>query len=135
MQHDFSLVEDTTRFVSVPEGSYLCKVAEVRPGRARDGSERWSMRLEVVGGELSGKTAAWDSITWSERGVYRVKKVLECLGFDVSGPLDVQPLELLDRRAEVQIELEEWDGPAGGDPRVRTTVPYMGYTPVGQVES
>ncbi|MFT5049338.1 MAG: hypothetical protein ACI8QZ_000730 [Chlamydiales bacterium] len=134
MQQDFSLVEDTSQFVAVPEGSYLCRVAEVRPGRARDGSERWSLRLEVIGGELSGKTAAWDSITWSDRGVYRVKKVLESLGFDVSGTLEVNPLDLVGRRAEVQIEIEEWENPAGGDRRMRTAVPYMGYAAAEEVE-
>ena len=127
MQRDFSKVEDN--FVSVPAGTYVCRVADVRPGRARDGSARWSLRLEVVGGDWSGKTAAWDSITWSERGVFRVKRVLESLGFDVSGTLDVEPEELVDRKARVQVALEEWEDPISGRRQVRTTVPFLGYGP------
>lgn len=126
MHHDFSTVGERN-FVSVPAGTYTCRVADVRPGHARDGSERWSLRLEVVGGEWSGKTAAWDSITWSERGIYRVKKVLESLGFDVSGPLEIEPMELLDRSADVQVELEEWEDPISGQRHVRTAVPFLGY--------
>lgn len=134
MQHDFSQVEPRN-FVSVPAGTYLCRVADVRQGRARDGSERWSMRLEVVGGDWSGKTAAWDSITWSERGIYRVKRVLECLGFDVSGRLSVEPDELVGRSANVQVEVEEWEDPVSGRRQVRTAVPFLGFGPADEASA
>lgn len=127
MRADFSRVKDERNFVAVPAGTYYCKVADVRPGRARDGSERWGLRLEVVGGDWSGKTAAWDSITWSERGIYRVKCVLESFGFDVSGELEVEPRELLGRTAHVEVQLEEWEDPEAGRRHVRTAVPFLGY--------
>ena len=101
MRYDFSDVEDIESFVSVPEGEYLCRVAEVREGTARDDSLRWSMRLEVVGGDLSGRTAGWDSITWSPRGIQRVKHVLDAFGFDTEGALDIDSDELLGRQAQV----------------------------------
>ena len=57
MRFDFSQIEDVESFVSIPEGTYLCRVAEVRAGVTRDGSVRWSLRLEVAEGEYAGRTA------------------------------------------------------------------------------
>lgn len=129
MNYDFSLVDDKDSYVSVPPGIYTCRVAEIRPGYARDGSERWSLRLEVVAGEYAGRTAAWDSLTWSDRGVVRVKRVLEALGFDVSGELEVDPSDLQDMRARVQVLLEEWEEPVSGRRQERMSVPYQGWGP------
>ena len=130
MHFDFRSVDDIDSFVSVPQGVHVCRVAEVREGRARDGSIRWSFRLEVVEGEWAGRTAAWDSLTWSERGVHRVKKVLEALGVDVRGELDIEPADLVGLRARVQVEPEEREDPLSGRRQVRMRVPYLGYGPV-----
>ncbi len=127
MKYDFSDVEDVEEFVSVPEGEYLCRVAEVREGVARDESLRWSMRLEVVEGYVSGRTAGWDSITWSERGVHRVKHVLDALGFETDGTLDVDTGELIGRQAFVTFKEEEWEDPQTGRRQVRLGVPVIGY--------
>jgi len=128
MRYDFSTVEDTESFVSVPEGSYLCRVVETRPGTARDGSDRWGLRLEVAEGPFAGRTAAWDWITWSARGIHRVKKVLEAFGFDVRGELELEPIELVGKRARVVLETEQWEDQATGRRLLRLRVPYMGYS-------
>lgn len=132
MHFDFRSVDDVDSYISVPDGIHTCRIAEVREGRARDGSVRWTFRLEVVDGEWAGRTAAWDSITWSERGVYRVKKVLEALGMDVRGELEVEPNDLVNLVAQVKVEPEEREDPLTGRRQVRMRVPYLGYT---QVES
>lgn len=129
MQYDFSQIE-AQNFVTVPEGAYRCRVAEVRAGRARDGSDRWSWRLEVVGGEYAGRTAAWDSVTWSERGVHRIQRVLAALGFDTSGVLKIDPQELVGREVLAELQTEEWEDPATGRRQLRLSVPYAGYAPV-----
>ena len=123
MRFDFSSVEDVDSYVSVPEGIYHCRVAEVREGKARDGSVRWSLRLEVVDGDWAGRTAAWDSLTWSERGVYRVKKAFEALGLDVSGEVEVEPQDLVNLEAQVKVEPEEREDPMTGRRQVRMGAP------------
>ena len=130
MRYDMSQVEDKDSFASVPEGIYECKVSEVRVSTARDGSERWSMRLVVVDGDYAGRTAAWDSITWSERGVVRVKRVLEALGFDVGGEVDLQAKDLEGLRARVQVVLEQYEDAVSGRAQERMTVPFAGWGPV-----
>jgi hypothetical protein len=127
MHFDFSEVEDVETFISVPEGEHLCRVAEVREGVARDESPRWSLRLELATGECAGRTAGWDSITWSPRGVNRVKHVLEAFGFMVSGQLDLQSAELLGRQARVLFQEEEWEDPESGRRQRRLGVPFIGY--------
>jgi len=131
MRFDFSRVDDVDSYVFVPEGEHDCRVADVREGTSRDGSARWSFRLEVLDGEWAGRTAAWDSLTWSERGVYRVKKVLEALGLDVSGELEIEPQDLLNLQARVRVVPEEREDPLTGRRQVRMRVPYLGYAPMG----
>ena len=130
MRFDFSSVDDVDSYVFVPEGEHLCRVADVREGTSRDGSVRWSFRLEVLGGEYAGRTAAWDSLTWSERGVYRVKKVLEALGLNVRGELEIDPHDLLNLQARVRVVPEEREDPVTGRRQIRMRVPYLGYSPL-----
>lgn len=130
MRFDFSSIPDMESYVTVPEGKHHCRVADVREGQSREGSTRWSFRLEVVNGEYAGRTAAWDSLTWSERGIFRVKKVLEALGVDVRGVLEIEPADLISRHALVEIVPEEREDPVTGRRSVRMRVPYLGYEPV-----
>lgn len=124
---DFSNVDDTRDYASVPVGEYECKVAEVRERKARDGSIRWGVRLEIVAGTYAGRTAAWDSVTFSERGLGRAKHVLATLGFDVDALEEIQPHEIEGRRARVVLEEEEYEASDGG--RVRSLrVPYRGWS-------
>jgi hypothetical protein len=130
MQFDFSTVEDRDSFVTVPEGVYVCKIEEVRVGNSKDGSERWSLRLGVAEGKFAGRTAGWDSITWSERGIYRVKKVLEALGIEANGPVEIEHTDLVGLLARVQLDLEQWEDPLSGRTQIRLRVPYLGYSAV-----
>ena len=127
MRYDFSRIEDVQSFISVPAGNYVCRVAEVREGTARDGSLRWNLRLEVALGDYAGRTAAWDSLTWSDRGVHRIKLVLAALGFDVRGSLEIACEDLQGRLAEVELVPEEREDPATGARQLRLRVPYAGF--------
>lgn len=136
MRFDFSQVEDFESYVSVPAGTYVCRIAEVREGLARDGSVRWGFRLEVGDGEYAGRTAAWDSLTWSDRGIYRVKRVLAAFGIDTRGVVDLQPSDLMGLMTVAVLEPEEREDPLTGRRQVRLRVPYAGYTPLSNgVES
>ena len=131
MKLDFSTIEDFESFVSIPEGTYLCRVAEVRVNSTRDGSPRWAVRLEVADGDYAGRTAAWDGLNFSERGLPRVKQVLAVFGFDVSGTLELEPDDLKDARARVQLVLEDREDPLTGTHKKRLRVPYAGYERAG----
>ena len=81
MKIDFSTVENIEDLRAVPPGEYVCRVAEVRESESPAGHTRWGLRWEVAQGDFIGKTACWDSLHWSERGMPRAKYVLQVLGF------------------------------------------------------
>jgi len=129
MQIDFSEVEDEQSFVSVPEGVYVCRIAEVREGTTREGHPRWAIRLDVADGDYAGRFGAWDGLSWTPRALPRVKQVLATLGFDVSGTLDLEPGDLLGRRIRAELITEEREDPVSGRRVLRLRVPYDGYGP------
>lgn len=115
-------------FCQVPEGTYRCRIAEVRPGTTRAGDERWSLRLEVVDGPHVGKQAAWDSIVFSTRGRSRVRYVFGALGLPTRGKVQLEPKDLEGRQAMVTLRAAEYRSPSGDTVR-RNEVPYDGYKP------
>lgn len=91
-------------FTSVPPGTYIVQIVEVRYGVARDGSPRWSLRFEVADASYTGetpgfgaveagyigRTAGWGSLTWNERGMRDVGKLLSALGHDTSREFEIE---------------------------------------------
>ena len=128
MKLDFNGVADVEDYTSVPPGHYPCRIAEVREGVTREGEPRWTFRLEVVEGDYAGRTAAWDGLSWGERGLKRAKYILSSFGFDVSGALDLEPNDLLGLSAWVEVESEEREDPNSGQTVIRPKVPFLGYT-------
>lgn len=132
MEYDFDKLPQEDPYALVPEGRYLCRIADVRARKARDGSEQWGIRLEAVGGEQAGRTLAWDNLTWSERGAHRVQAVLGALGIDASGRVSLEPEDLVDLRAVVTLQVEEYQ--VAERIQRRMAVPYQGYDTPGEVD-
>ncbi|MCA9001407.1 MAG: hypothetical protein KDB61_05760 [Planctomycetes bacterium] len=129
MRQNFADIDETHSLITIPPGRYPCIVVDTRMHVARDGSPRWGVHWKVLSGILAGKTAAWDNLTWSERGLPRVKQVLHMLGFDVSGVVELEPQDLLGRKAMVQVEKEVYEDELTGQRIERLSVPYNGYAP------
>ena len=128
MEIDFDETDKFSDFVTVPAGTYLCRVSEVRPGITRAGDERWSLRLVVAEGQHVGKQAAWDSLVFSNRGRARARLVFQALGLPSKGKVQVQPGDLDGRMAFVDVRPAEYANP-NGDVIRRNEVPYEGYRP------
>ncbi len=126
MEFDFDATDRVSDYVTVPPGTYVCRVAEIRPGTTRAGDERWSMRLVVAEGQHVGKQAAWDSLVFSTRGRARARMVLQALGLPASGKVQIEPADLEGRAALVEIRPAEYQSPAGEVVR-RNEVPYDGF--------
>jgi hypothetical protein len=123
---DFESKDEIADFTSVPAGTYVCQVAEVRPGTTRAGDERWALRLVVTEGEYTGRSAAWDGLVFSSRGRARVRRVLAALGLPTRGKITIEPSDLEGRRALVEVRSSEYTHPSGDVIR-RNEVPYDGY--------
>jgi len=130
MKIDFSTVENIEDLRAVPPGEYVCRVAEVRESESPAGHTRWGLRWEVAQGDFIGKTACWDSLHWSERGMPRAKYVLQVLGFETEGPVEVLPGQLEGRCSMVACEAEEREDPVTGIRRLMNRVPFAGYQAV-----
>ncbi len=129
MEIDFDASDRVSDFVTVPAGTYLCRVAEIRTGTTRAGDERWSMRLVVAEGQHIGKQAAWDSLVFSTRGRARARMVLQALGLPSAGKVQIEPADLEGRTALVEVRPAEYQGPSGDVVR-RNEVPYDGFRAV-----
>jgi hypothetical protein len=126
VQFDFDKQRALTDYVTIPAGTYLCRIDEVRAGTTRAGDERWSMRLVVAEGQHVGKQAAWDSLVFSARGQARARLVLQALGLPHTGVVQLEPRDLEGRSALVEVRPAEYQSPAGGVVR-RNEVPYDGF--------
>ncbi len=134
MKIDFNEIGDIQDLRSIPAGVYPCYVAEVRESQSPSGHTRWGLRWEVGAGDYLGRTACWDSLHWSERGLPRVKFVLTVLGFPSDGRLEVRPEELQGRRALVTVESEEREDPSTCIRRISNRVPFAGYSLLKEAE-
>jgi|TARA_B110000116_G_scaffold150615_1_gene130279 hypothetical protein len=130
MKINLSTIENIEDMRSVPPGDYRCKVAEVRESQSPAGHTRWGIRWEVIKGEFQGRTACWDSLHWSERGLPRVKFVLQALGVAADGELQISPDELTDVEVIVEVRPEEREDPITGVRRLQNRVPFTGYAAV-----
>jgi hypothetical protein len=124
---DFDADRGVPDFVTVPAGTYRCRVAEVRPGLTRAGDERWSLRLVVADGPHIGKQAAWDALVFSPRGRARARQVLGALGLPTKGRVQVEPNDLVGREANVEVRPAEYANPNGEVVR-RNEVPFDGWS-------
>ena len=133
MRVDFDNTDQIQDYVSVPAGTYLCRVLEVREGVTSAEDVRWSLRLAVDEGEFTGRHATWDSVVFSARGLARVRHVLAAFGLPTKGEVDLDPQQLVDRRAFVTVRPAEYVAPDGTTTR-RNEVPYMGYRAMATTE-
>jgi hypothetical protein len=126
MELDFDATEESKDYVTVPPGSYACRVAEVRQRNTRNGEPLWALRLVVSEGEHTGRQAAWDNLVFSVRGRARVRRIFETFGLPAQGKVNVEPADLEGKEALVEVRAAEYKSPSG-DIIKRNEVPYDGY--------
>lgn len=129
-------------YTSVPPGTYLCEVDEIREGFTRSLHHRWGISLRVVDGVHAGRLIAWDALVFSHRGLPRVKQIARAFGLaDVADRLVFPALTeeaenaretfralLHGAHARVTIRFIEYPDERGNVIR-RAEVPYEGYEP------
>ena len=127
MKIDLSQIEDFEEYRAVPPGEYHCRAGEVRESDSPAGHTRWGIRWEILSGEYQGRTACWDSLHWSERGLPRVKFALQMMGLRSDGEMDLKTDDIVGHSALVEIIHEEREDPTSGIRRVMNRVSYAGY--------
>jgi len=122
---DFSTVEDAQDFSPLPDGKYLCRLAEVEETGTQYGDEMWKLRFVVADGPFKGRRI-FDNLVFSEAALKRVKLVCSRLGLDVTGELDLTPELIKDRTCYVTVETDEYEDDEGKTKK-KNIVPFAGY--------
>ncbi len=117
-------------FVTIAAGTYLCNISEIRERKTKNGDDLWALRLIVAEGEFTGRHAAWDNLVFSERGLSRVRRVLEALDLPHKGQVDLDIADIVNKYAFVRIRPVEFTHPHSGQTIKRNEVHYDGYAPV-----
>jgi hypothetical protein len=127
MNIDFTHIEDIDDMRTVPPGDYRCKAAEVRASQSPAGHTRWGIRWEITSGEFQCRTACWDSLHFSERGLPRVKFVLQAMGLPATSEQEYDTDDLVGLECIVEVRPEEREDPITGVRRLQNRVPFTGY--------
>lgn len=122
---DFNHVDDVQDFSPLPEGKYLCRIAEVEEASTQHGDEMWKLRLVVESGPYRGRYI-FDNLVFSSAALKRVKLICGRLGLDVSGELELTPSLIKGRGCYVTVGTEEYED-HGGITKKRNVVPFAGY--------
>ncbi|MBI2192060.1 MAG: DUF669 domain-containing protein [Planctomycetes bacterium] len=122
---DFNNVDDVQDFSPLPDGKYLCRVAEVEEAATQYGDEMWKLRFVVESGPHRGRYI-FDNMVFSDAAMKRVKLICSRLGLDISRELDLTPALIKGRSCYVAVETEEYEDQEG-NAKKRNVVPFAGY--------
>ena len=129
MQIDLEIENGVDDYKVVEDGDHLLRVAEASAGETADGSVSWMVRMEIVEGDLAGRTAVLDWLNFTSRGLHRARMILTALGYDTTKPLDLEPSDLMGKVAVLRLRTEETEHPVSGRRIRRSRVAYDGWAP------
>ncbi len=131
MDLDFDDREQVTDYISIPAGTYLCRITDVRERVTRNDDALWALKLVVAEGEFTGRDAAWDNLVFSSRGLNRVKTVFQALELPSDGKIQIDPSDMVGKEVFVTVRPAEYLSAEGSMIR-RNEVPYDGYQAVAE---
>jgi hypothetical protein len=125
MRINFGGVKDATDVKElIPEGDYVCRVKKVEESSTKHGDAMWKLRFQVANGDHANRVI-FDNLVFSEAGLPRAKLILKRLGFDVSGELEFEPGDLVDKYVMITVEHK-----TNNKGKLRAEVPFAGYQAV-----
>jgi len=125
MKLNFTGVPDSDDYSPLPDNDYLIEIASVEERQVSSG-DQWNLKLAIQEPEYPNRHV-FDSLTFSEAGMKRVKLILSRLGFDVSGELEIEPSDLVGIQAYVTLETESYFSEKHGKEMKKNKVTYAGW--------
>lgn len=122
---NFADINNISEFAPLPDGDFICRLADIEADVTRSGDPMWKLRWEVEAGEYAGRLL-FDNLVFSAKAMPRVKHVCAACGLDVSGEIDLEPPVLLGKRARVTTYVEEYVDDHG-TAKARNRIPWDGY--------
>lgn len=122
---DFSKIDEVDDFSPLPDGDYLCKLAEIEEATTQHGDDLWKLRFQVLEGEHA-RRLIFDNMVFSAAALKRVKLICSRLGLDVSGEVELTPEMLLNKSCILTVTTEAYED-SEGKTKKRNVVPFAGY--------
>lgn len=72
------IVTNSGTFESLPEGNYHIIITDADIKESKAGNPTINMKLRVMDGNFKNRIV-WDTLTFSEKAMFRVKNVLDCV--------------------------------------------------------
>lgn len=122
----FGEVSETENFSPIPEGKYICKIADVKKEITKNNNEVWKLTLEVVEGEYKGRKI-FDNLVFTEKAYSRIKKLYSAIGgYDLAQARDCETSDILDQVVLVDTCIENYQD-NNGNAKSINKVTFAGY--------
>lgn len=99
---------DFTQVVALeplPAGSYLATIVKAEEGMSENGNQKIDLQWKIEGEPFDGRLV-FDTLTFTEKTMFRVKQALTSLGFPKDFKGDVTPDLLVGKTARIVVEIE-----------------------------
>lgn len=107
-------------FSSVPsrepleEGKYILTVAEAAEKQSSTGNPMISITYDVNstidGIEVEGQRKLWDNYSLIDKALFKIKELLDALGYDTSELVALEPTDLVGSQVVAQVIQETYNG-------------------------
>lgn len=104
---DFTGVEAGGRMV--PDGTYSVTIDEIGTEEGQSGYDYWAVRFKVTAGQYKG-SVLFDNLSHSPAALFKIKRLLEVLGVEAEGMVDIDPDELVGQELDVLVVNENFEG-------------------------
>lgn len=93
----------------LPAGSYTATITEATLGVSKANNEKIDIKWKIEGGQYDGRII-FDTLTFTEKALFRVKATLQGLGFAKDFKGDVKADDLIGRTAKIAVDIQAGNG-------------------------
>jgi hypothetical protein len=122
---NFHEVPDVEDYAPLPDGTYLCRLSDVKLRETQNGDEMWNLNFIVTSGPCEGRHI-FDNLVFSKAALKRVKLVCSRMGLETSNEVDVTPELIIGQTCGITVRTEDYVED-NGQTKQRNVVPFAGY--------
>ena len=93
----------------LPAGVYTATIIKAEQGISKAGNEKIDIQWKVEGGAHDGRII-FDTLTFTEKALFRVKATLQGLGFPADFKGNVSAEDLVGRTAKITVDIQAGNG-------------------------
>lgn len=103
---DFSKVQGIE---PLPVGVYTATIVKAEAGTSKAGNDKIDLQWKVEGGKMDGRIV-FDTLTFTEKAMFRVKATLIALGFNKNFKGTVKPETMVGKTAKITVDIQPGNG-------------------------